>query len=136
MQPDVLLLGPTGRAVVLVDELADLVAGDAVDLVGLDAGDVHDLHEALVGPPRERHRLIVEEQLQPPPDSGDLAEVLDVKLGLKHVAPRLFGKAREDCVVRYRAPAGHLAAAAQADLGAFLSPVDDGPVRRAGVLGR
>jgi len=137
VDPGVLLADPAAGAVALVEELAGLRAFGPADVYRARIDEPDDLHETLVGPAGQGHRLVVEEEFEATAARraivGD-AEGLEV--GLKDLASGRRVEAPEDGLVGYRSPVLDRSASAQSDHLAFFGTIDDRRVGGARVLRR
>ena len=136
MQPHIGLSAPARRAFAVVDELADLVARDAVDLVRGAPHHVDDAYEALVRPACQRHRRVLEEHLQALAIRRHFAEVAHaegLQVGLEDLAAGAFVQPLQRGGVRHRHEVRHLPPADQAGFGSRCGAVDDRRLGRARV---
>ena len=100
--------------------------------MGLLGRNISDARESVIGPARQHHGFIVEEQFQPlsarrePSYVGYFAEVGDalrLQIGLHHLAASGFVESSQDSRISYRLEPGDLLAAGQAYFLARIGPI-------------
>ena len=137
MQPDVIQVPPAARALPLVGE----------SIAGITLRHGLDLRPVLIGPTGQRHRLIVEEELQrsreriapdsaPASESAEVGNAKRLQIGLNHLALRSRVQTSQDRTVRNRLERGGRDALSPAD-SHFLAgcgPVNNRGIGRAGVF--